>query len=353
MSSKHELKISFNVYGLITSREFQLAKTYIERLRARLPQEYCKPNIVSMLDLDWNLFILKIRREIGGEKLWTLKKQVVIFKNEELLGDDEDLLEFVGSKYRFTIFEEFECIGAQQFINYIEQQKVNGNTFVYFTIAVDQQIIGTLLFELYATAVPTISKIFLKTCAKKVGGYSGTCIQRIVWPSWIQCGGWCLEQYKVPCENYSISHNKRGVLSMCNNGKHIDNCTQFFVTLEPTPWMDYKYVAFGQLINGDHVLRILQNIPTLYEEPLKKIDIVKSGELDLRPTFGPKDLSYLKDFLATRDPISGLHPDVTDVRDCSSDYSLGSDNQPPCDIIDYLLEMYREENEENGGAINL
>ncbi|KAK5641396.1 hypothetical protein RI129_009943 [Pyrocoelia pectoralis] len=338
MASNCELKLFFEVYGLITSREFQLAKTYLERLRSRIPHEYDEPHIIPMLDLDWNLFLTKIRRQIGGEKLWTLKKKVVIFKNEELLGDEEDLLEFVGSKYKFAIFEEFEAMGAKHFIKYIQQQKEFGNTFVYFTIAVDNRIIGTMLFELFAVAVPNISNIFVKRCKKKVGGYSGTCIQRIAWPSWIQCGGWHLNHYKVGCENYSIPHNKRGVLSMCNNGKHRDNYTQFFITLEPTPWMDYKYVAFGQLVHGDDILRTLQSIPTQFEEPLKKIDIVKSGELDLCLAFDSKEFSYLKDFIASKDPTTGLHADVTDVRDCSSELLRKSDedvhhHDSSCEIV--------------------
>lgn len=71
---------------------------------------------------------------------------------------------------------------------------------------------------------------------------------RIVKNSWIQCGGWSLPGKRMPCENYIIPHDRRGVLSMCNEGRHRNNSTQFFVTLAPAPWMDYKYVAFGYII---------------------------------------------------------------------------------------------------------
>ncbi len=45
-------------------------------------------------------------------------------------------------------------------------------------------------------------------------------------------------------ENFSISHEKRGTLSMANKGRHT-NGSQFFITLQPSKWMDTKYVAFG------------------------------------------------------------------------------------------------------------
>lgn len=45
-------------------------------------------------------------------------------------------------------------------------------------------------------------------------------------------------------ENFSLSHSTRGMLGMANKGRHT-NASQFYVTLQPTPWMDCSYVAFG------------------------------------------------------------------------------------------------------------
>lgn len=45
-------------------------------------------------------------------------------------------------------------------------------------------------------------------------------------------------------ENFSIPHNKRGVLGMVNKGHH-SNGSQFYITLQATPYLDRKYVAFG------------------------------------------------------------------------------------------------------------
>lgn len=45
-------------------------------------------------------------------------------------------------------------------------------------------------------------------------------------------------------ECFGVPHIKRGILGMANKGPH-SNGSQFYITLEPTPWMDRTYVAFG------------------------------------------------------------------------------------------------------------
>ena len=70
--------------------------------------------------------------------------------------------------------------------------------------------------------------------------------------------GWCEGSFsffrnnaKISCifssrtdEDFSIPHNKRGIVGMANRGRHT-NGSQFYITLQPAPWMDTKYVAFG------------------------------------------------------------------------------------------------------------
>ncbi len=50
--------------------------------------------------------------------------------------------------------------------------------------------------------------------------------------------------YFLSDENFVVSHTKRGTLGMANKGPH-SNGSQFYITLQPTPWMDRNYVAFG------------------------------------------------------------------------------------------------------------
>lgn len=47
-------------------------------------------------------------------------------------------------------------------------------------------------------------------------------------------------------ESFAISHNKRGILGMANQGHHTNGC-QFYITLQPALWMDKNSVAFGSV----------------------------------------------------------------------------------------------------------
>lgn len=63
--------------------------------------------------------------------------------------------------------------------------------------------------------------------------------------------------------------------------RHVDCSTQFFVSLQPQPWMAYKYVAFGQLISGEETLKKIEEVPTWYESPSKSIIFHNAGILNM------------------------------------------------------------------------
>lgn len=48
-------------------------------------------------------------------------------------------------------------------------------------------------------------------------------------------------------ESFAVCHSKRGILGMANKGPHT-NGSQFYITLQPTQWMDKTYVAFGFVV---------------------------------------------------------------------------------------------------------
>lgn len=45
--------------------------------------------------------------------------------------------------------------------------------------------------------------------------------------------------------------------------------------------MDLKYVAFGELIDGEDLLNKLEKIPTWYQSPLSQIIITRAGILNM------------------------------------------------------------------------
>mmetsp|Transcript_34141 Transcript_34141/g.82557 ORF Transcript_34141/g.82557 Transcript_34141/m.82557 type:complete len:312 (+) Transcript_34141:91-1026(+) len=68
-------------------------------------------------------------------------------------------------------------------------------------------------------------------------------------------------QATFPDENFDISHDKEGVLSMANRGKNT-NGSQFFVTLSNTLHLDKKHVAFGRVVRGMEVIREASKLET-------------------------------------------------------------------------------------------
>lgn len=115
-------------------------------------------------------------------------------------------------------------------------------------------------------------------------------------------------------ESFAVSHTKRGTLGMANKGPH-SNGSQFYITLQPTPWMDRTYVAFGfvsliwlethlfnwailhnlraliqflfkpnvfdfhssQVVEGVDVLRRLEEAPTCNERPKYECKVTDCG----------------------------------------------------------------------------
>ena len=61
-------------------------------------------------------------------------------------------------------------------------------------------------------------------------------------------------------------------------GRHT-NGSQFYVTLQPTSWMDTKYVAFGKLVEGGDLLDKLEALETYNQRPKDDVVITASGLL--------------------------------------------------------------------------
>lgn len=63
-------------------------------------------------------------------------------------------------------------------------------------------------------------------------------------------GGMSIYGPSFPDENLTITHRKRGMLSMANHGKDTNN-SQFFITLDETPWLNGIHTVFGEIEDDD------------------------------------------------------------------------------------------------------
>jgi peptidyl-prolyl cis-trans isomerase B (cyclophilin B) len=92
-------------------------------------------------------------------------------------------------------------------------------------------------------------------------------------------GGYSIYGEQFEDENFNLTHNQPGMLSMANSGPNTNN-SQFFITIKKTPWLDNKHVVFGIIISGFDIVKKIESIETdNKDKPIKDVKIIKCGLL--------------------------------------------------------------------------
>ena len=130
---------------------------------------------------------------------------------------------------------------------------------------------GEMVAEFWPDVAPKTVENFKKLA--KQGFYDGTAFHRIVKGFMIQGGdpktkdvakedefGTGDPGYKINAEFNDRKH-VRGVLSMARSSDPNSAGSQFFIMLDPAPFLDKKYTTFGKLIKGEDVLMKIGDTP--------------------------------------------------------------------------------------------
>lgn len=166
---------------------------------------------------------------------------------------------------------------------------------VFFDVEIDGKAAGRITMGLYGKAVPKTVENFRALCTGEKGvgkkgkalTYQGSIFHRIIPNFMLQggdftdasgIGGESIYGLKFPDENFSLTHDAPGVLSMANSGADT-NGSQFFITTVVTSWLDGRHVVFGRVIDGMDIVKKVESLGSGSGKPSKSVKIAKSGEL--------------------------------------------------------------------------
>ncbi|KAM8953017.1 putative inactive peptidyl-prolyl cis-trans isomerase-like 6 [Pelodytes ibericus] len=285
-------QLQLEVVGHLNEPSFHIAKCAAEVLKLSFDAEFESPTIVPLLEFAWHHYLSEKKKELKGET-WQFPSNVMCFINGQFIGDEKALISWANTTWGYRDYRPLPLYKALAEDFYSKHMKATKHVFVYLDIAIQEEHIGRLLFELFSDMCPKTCTNFLHLCTGEAGDspnglklhYKNSVFHRTVKNGWMQGGdissgkgngGESIFGDIFEDENYAVPHNKRGILGMANKGRHT-NGSQFYITLQCTPYMDRRSVAFGQLVEGSDVLQKMEDIPTFNERTTQDCRVVDCG----------------------------------------------------------------------------
>ncbi|WVQ71400.1 peptidyl-prolyl cis-trans isomerase [Cryptococcus sp. DSM 104548] len=157
---------------------------------------------------------------------------------------------------------------------------------VYFDIAINNAPAGRITFKLFDDVVPKTAENFRQLCTGAKGfGYAGSGFHRVIPQFMLQggdftnhngTGGKSIYGAKFADENFKLRHDRPFLLSMANAGPGT-NGSQFFITTVVTSWLDGKHVVFGEVTQGQDLVKKIEGLGSDSGKPKAKVTISASG----------------------------------------------------------------------------
>jgi len=160
-------------------------------------------------------------------------------------------------------------------------------TKIFMDISINKIDSGRILIELFDDIVPKTAHNFAVLSEK---AYPGTIFHRVIKNFMIQggdfeyndgTGGKSIYGNMFDDENFDLSHNQEGLLSMANSGPDT-NGSQFFILTNSngSPNLDNKHVIFGIVRKGMNIVHMIEETFTgENDKPIVECKIENSGIL--------------------------------------------------------------------------
>lgn len=292
------------VYGKLTSADLIFVKKGVEVIESELG--FKVGDVVQLTPTDYETFVAAKKLEFGDDVLLHRGNLIAFLGKDdpEYLGNLSAIKTFLYDEYGYTsgrtnaVF--YKRLANKNRMAYMQR---SGRDFISITF----NDLRPVIVELYTDAVPKTCENFKKlVLLRKEGeegdaafrGYHNSVVHRIVPDGWIQCGdvvggkGTGSESANgglFPDEAFGVKHLKHGIVGMANSSTH-GNGSQFYITLNPLPWLDGKKVAFGRVFDGMRTLRMLEREETQNQRPVQEVKITDCSLVDVPPLVKPEKI---------------------------------------------------------------
>ncbi|CAG9460468.1 unnamed protein product [Pedinophyceae sp. YPF-701] len=215
----------------------------------------------------------------------------------------------------------------------------------FFEVSTGSELVGRVVFELRPDVAPRTCANFLALCAGDKGegvsgkrlSYQGTPFHRVIPRFMIQggdfecgdgTGGESIYGRTFEDESFQLRHDSAGVLSMANAGPDT-NGSQFFITLDPAPYLDGKHVVFGRVVEGLGVCKKIESWGSKSGKPQKLAVISRCGVLqDEQSAIAAKLKAEMEEERKYRSDPIGLDVDSEALKRLGAVGGEGGQEQP-------------------------
>lgn len=284
------------VAGKLNNDKFQKAKACAESLKEFHGAEGFTCDIKEMVPMEWEVFRENATRMLGGVALTRKHKlsPLVYLENpdgeDEYIGDCEAFVKWANEKFGYVDMTKDMIYKMKATGDYKKYREGTGRPYVYLEFSDAVGRMDRVVIELFNDIAPLTAENFRCLCTGERGeklSYKQTPLHRVVKNGWLQggdiengsgAGGFSIYGGTFADESFSYPHDQAGVVGMANQGPHT-NASQFYITLKALPTWDHKFVAFGRVIEGMRVLRIMEKSKTTNDRPDDAIMITDCGQL--------------------------------------------------------------------------